>query len=51
MAVGSVVGVLVLSLVIMALWFVQKRKRRKKNIPYTIASPFSSQNSGTVFEP
>ncbi|XP_023551466.1 proline-rich receptor-like protein kinase PERK8 [Cucurbita pepo subsp. pepo] len=48
-AVGSVVGVLVLSLVIMAIWFVQKRKRRKKNIPYTVPSPFSSQNSDAFF--
>nr|ADN34283.1 ATP binding protein [Cucumis melo subsp. melo] len=48
-AVGSVVGVLLLSLVIMAMWFVQKRKRRKKSIPYTMASPFSSQNSDSVF--
>ncbi|CAK9326350.1 unnamed protein product [Citrullus colocynthis] len=48
-AVGSVVGVLVLSLVIMALWFFQKRKKRKKNIPYTMASPFSSQNSDSLF--
>ncbi|KAG7016076.1 Proline-rich receptor-like protein kinase PERK8, partial [Cucurbita argyrosperma subsp. argyrosperma] len=48
-AVGSVVGVLVLSLVIMAIWFVQKRKRRKKNIPYTVSSPFSSQNSDAFF--
>uniref|UniRef100_A0A0A0KVW6 non-specific serine/threonine protein kinase n=1 Tax=Cucumis sativus TaxID=3659 RepID=A0A0A0KVW6_CUCSA len=48
-AVGSVVGVLFVSLVIMVMWFVQKRKRRKKNIPYTMASPFSSQNSDSLF--
>jgi len=45
-----VVGFVALSLLVMAVWFAQKRKRRKgENIGYTMPSPFaSSQNSGNL---
>ncbi|XP_054784263.1 proline-rich receptor-like protein kinase PERK8 [Prosopis cineraria] len=50
-AIGIVVGFVVLSLLIMAVWFV-KRKRKEKGakVGYAMTSPFgSSQNSGTIF--
>ncbi|RVX06466.1 Proline-rich receptor-like protein kinase PERK8 [Vitis vinifera] len=50
--IGIVVGLLVLSLLVMAAWFVQKRKKKRAglNIGYTMPSPFaSSQNSDSVF--
>lgn len=49
--IGIVVGLLVLSLLVMAAWFVQKRKKKRAglNIGYTMPSPFaSSQNSGNI---
>ncbi|KAL9343808.1 hypothetical protein Peur_064239 [Populus x canadensis] len=50
-AIGIVVGFVALSLLVMAVWFAQKRKRRRgENIGYTMPSPFaSSQNSDSLF--
>ncbi|XVF20511.1 hypothetical protein REPUB_Repub12eG0006700 [Reevesia pubescens] len=51
-AIGLVVGFIVLSLLVMAVWFAQKRKRKRAgpNNGYTMPSPFaSSQNSGSAF--
>ncbi|KAF7822346.1 proline-rich receptor-like protein kinase PERK8 [Senna tora] len=51
-AIGIVVGFVVLSLLVMAVWFVQKRKRKERGqkVGYAMPSPFgSSQNSGTIF--
>uniref|UniRef100_A0A6N2LIZ3 non-specific serine/threonine protein kinase n=1 Tax=Salix viminalis TaxID=40686 RepID=A0A6N2LIZ3_SALVM len=50
-AIGIVVGFVALSLLVMAVWFAQKRKRRKEqNSGHTMPSPFaSSQNSGSMF--
>ncbi|KAJ9147406.1 hypothetical protein P3X46_029571 [Hevea brasiliensis] len=51
-AVGIVVGFVVLSFLVMAVWIVHKRKRRhaKSNIGHTMPSPFASlQNSESVF--
>lgn len=51
MAIG-VVGFLALSLVVLGVWFTQKRKRKKAafNSGYTMPSPFaSSQNSDSSF--
>ncbi|KAJ6707605.1 PROLINE-RICH RECEPTOR-LIKE PROTEIN KINASE PERK8 [Salix viminalis] len=48
--VGVVVGFVVLGLLAMAVWFAQKRKRRRENVGYNMPSPFaSSQNSDSVF--
>ncbi|KAL6553098.1 Proline-rich receptor-like protein kinase perk8 [Orobanche gracilis] len=47
-AVGSIVGFLALGLVVLAVWFTHKRKRRGNNLSlgYNMPSPFaSSQNS------
>lgn len=51
MAIGLVVGFLVLSLLVMAVWFAQKRKRRaQSNDGYNMPSPIaSSQNSESLF--
>lgn len=49
MAIGVVVGFIVLSLLVMAVWFVQKKKKKEtgSRAGYAIPSPFaSSQNSG-----
>jgi hypothetical protein len=45
-----VAGFVALSLLVVAVWFAQKRKRRRgENVGYTIPSPFaSSQNSGNL---
>ncbi|KAK6266483.1 hypothetical protein QUC31_017320 [Theobroma cacao] len=51
-AIGAVVGFIVLSLLVMAVWFALKRKRKRAGpkIGYTMPSPFaSSQNSDSVF--
>lgn len=51
MAIGVVVGVAVISLVLMVVWFSQKRKKRRtgRNSGYPAPSPFaSSQNSGNA---
>ncbi|KAI4346800.1 hypothetical protein L6164_007668 [Bauhinia variegata] len=51
-AIGVVVGFIVLSLLVMAMWFVHKRKKKgsRSRVDYTGQSPFaSSQNSGTLF--
>ncbi|XP_022733877.1 proline-rich receptor-like protein kinase PERK8 [Durio zibethinus] len=51
-AIGIVVGFIVLSLLVMAMWFAQKRKRKRAGpkIGYNMPSPFaSSQNSDSVF--
>ncbi|KAL9381172.1 hypothetical protein Peur_026829 [Populus x canadensis] len=50
-AIGIVVGFVALSLLVMAVWFAQKRKRRNgENIGSTMPSPFaSSQNSDSLF--
>ncbi|KAJ6371112.1 hypothetical protein OIU77_001591 [Salix suchowensis] len=50
-AIGIVVGFVALSLLVMAVWFAQKRKRRKEqNSGHAMPSPFaSSQNSGSMF--
>ncbi|XP_062150486.1 proline-rich receptor-like protein kinase PERK8 [Alnus glutinosa] len=51
-AIGLVVGVIVISLLGMALCFVQKRKKRRtgRNYGYPVPSPFaSSQNSDSLF--
>ncbi|KAF5479294.1 hypothetical protein F2P56_000128 [Juglans regia] len=51
-AIGVVVGVLVISLLVMAVWFLQKRKKRRtgRNAGYPMHSPFaSSQNSDSLF--
>lgn len=51
MVIGVAVGFLVLSLLVMAVWFArkQKRKRAGSHIGYTMPSPIaSSQNSGFV---
>ncbi|KAF7822212.1 proline-rich receptor-like protein kinase PERK8 [Senna tora] len=50
--IAVVVGFVVLSLLVMAIWFVQKRKRKEtgSKFGYSMTSPYpSSQNSGTVF--
>ncbi|KAL6572859.1 Proline-rich receptor-like protein kinase perk8 [Orobanche hederae] len=47
-AVGSIVGFMALGLVVLAVWFTHKRKRRSNNLSlgYNMPSPFaSSQNS------
>lgn len=52
MAIALVVGVLVISLLGMAVCFLQKRKKRRTgtNFGYPVPSPFaSSQNSGNTF--
>ncbi|XP_061367026.1 proline-rich receptor-like protein kinase PERK8 [Gastrolobium bilobum] len=52
-AIGIIIGFIVLSLLVMAVWFVQKKKKKKETGPkggYAVPSPFaSSQNSGTLF--
>ncbi|KAJ0100003.1 hypothetical protein Patl1_21521 [Pistacia atlantica] len=51
-AIGVAVGFLVLSLLVMAVWFARKQKRKKagSHIGYTMPSPFaSSQNSDAAF--
>ncbi|KAI3452132.1 hypothetical protein Pfo_008797 [Paulownia fortunei] len=51
-AVGSIVGFLALSLVVLAVWFTHRRKRRKNrfSLNYAMPSPFaSSQNSDSSF--
>ncbi|XP_028778050.1 proline-rich receptor-like protein kinase PERK8 [Neltuma alba] len=50
-AIGAIVGFVVLSLLIMAVWFVKrKRKQTGSKVGYAMTSPFgSSQNSGTIF--
>ncbi|KAI6700384.1 hypothetical protein NL676_014708 [Syzygium grande] len=51
-AIGLVVGFLVLSLLVMAVWVAKKRKRRgaQSNVRYNMPSPFaSSQNSESLF--
>ncbi|XP_027348797.1 proline-rich receptor-like protein kinase PERK8 isoform X3 [Abrus precatorius] len=51
-AIGIVVGFIVLSLLVMAVWFVQKRKKKVAGSRggYAAPSPFtSSHNSGTLF--
>lgn len=48
----GVVGFLALSIIVLGVWLVQKRKKKDAalNIGYMMPSPFaSSQNSGTVF--
>ncbi|XP_068335289.1 proline-rich receptor-like protein kinase PERK8 isoform X2 [Pyrus communis] len=50
--IGIVVGFLVLSLVVMAVWFAKKQKRRRAgaHLAYNMPSPFaSSQNSDSAF--
>ncbi|XP_073288873.1 proline-rich receptor-like protein kinase PERK8 [Primulina huaijiensis] len=50
--VGSVVGFLALSLVVLAMWFTRRQKKRKNqfNLRYAMSSPFaSSQNSDSSF--
>ncbi|KAL9391925.1 hypothetical protein Peur_015845 [Populus x canadensis] len=49
--IGIVAGFVALSLLVVAVWFAHKRKRRRgENVGYTIPSPFaSSQNSDSVF--
>ncbi|GMJ07820.1 hypothetical protein HRI_004451200 [Hibiscus trionum] len=50
--IGIFAGFIVLSLLAMAVWFVQKRKRKRAGpkIGYTVPSPFaSSQNSDAAF--
>ncbi|KAJ6684492.1 PROLINE-RICH RECEPTOR-LIKE PROTEIN KINASE PERK8 [Salix viminalis] len=49
-AIGIVVGFVALSLLVMAVWFAQKRKRRKEqNSGHAMPSPFaSSQNSAPL---
>lgn len=54
MAIGVVVGLIVLSLLVMAVWFTQKRKRKRAGpkLSYNLPSrsPFaSSQNSDSAF--
>lgn len=52
MAIGLVVGFLVLSLLVMAVWVAKKRKRRgpQSNVGYNMPSPVaSSQNSESLF--
>lgn len=49
MAIGIGVGFIVLSLLVMAVWFAKKQKRKSSGtkIGYAMPSPFaSSQNSG-----
>ncbi|KAK7374726.1 hypothetical protein VNO80_08163 [Phaseolus coccineus] len=51
-SIGIVVGFIVLSLLVMAVWFVQKKKKKEKGSRggYAAPSPFtSSHNSGTLF--
>ncbi|KAK7295595.1 hypothetical protein RJT34_18505 [Clitoria ternatea] len=51
-AIGVVVGFIALSLLVMAAWFVQKKKKKDTGPRggYAAPSPFtSSQNSGTIF--
>jgi hypothetical protein len=51
-AIGVIVGVAVISLVLMVVWFSQKRKKRRtgRNSGYPAPSPFaSSQNSDSLF--
>ncbi|XP_048433617.1 proline-rich receptor-like protein kinase PERK8 [Pyrus x bretschneideri] len=50
--IGIVVGFLVLSLVVMGVWFAKKQKRRRAgaHVAYNMPSPFaSSQNSDSAF--
>lgn len=50
--VGSVVGFLALSLVVLAVWFTHRQKKRKNqfNLRYAMSSPYaSSQNSDSSF--
>lgn len=52
MAIGIAVGFLVLSLLVMAVWFAHKRKKKRagEHIGYTLPSPYaSSQKSDSVF--
>lgn len=50
MAIGIVVGFLALSLVVLAVWYRQKRKRRGgSTVAYVMPSPFSSQGSESSF--
>ncbi|QCE12790.1 serine/threonine-protein kinase PBS1 [Vigna unguiculata] len=51
-AIGIVVGFIALSFLVMAVWFVQKKKKKEKGSRggYAAPSPFtSSHNSGTLF--
>ncbi|KAJ7971178.1 Receptor-like kinase [Quillaja saponaria] len=51
-AIGTVVGIIMLSIVVMAGWFLQKRKKKGmgSKVGHNMPSPFSSsQNSGTLF--
>ncbi|KAL9424849.1 hypothetical protein AB3S75_031884 [Citrus x aurantiifolia] len=51
-AIGIAVGFLVLSLLVMAVWFAHKRKKKRagEHIGYTLPSPYaSSQKSDSVF--
>lgn len=51
MAIGIAVGFLVLSLLVMAVWFAHKRKKKRagEHIGYTLPSPYaSSQKSGDL---
>ncbi|KAJ7975704.1 Receptor-like kinase [Quillaja saponaria] len=51
-AIGIVVGFIMLGLVVMAVWFVQKQKKKGmgSKVGHTMPSPFSTlQNSGTLF--
>ncbi|KAG2709975.1 hypothetical protein I3760_04G003600 [Carya illinoinensis] len=51
-AIGIVFGILVISLAVMAMWFVHKwmKRRNRKNVCYSMPSPFaSSQNSDSFF--
>ncbi|KAI9083427.1 hypothetical protein K1719_034641 [Acacia pycnantha] len=50
-SIGVIIGFFVLSLLIMAVWFVKrKRKQAGSKVGYAMTSPFgSSQNSGTIF--
>lgn len=51
-AIGIAFGFLALTLLVMAVWFVQKQKKKRsaENIGYTMPSPFaSSQNSDIAF--
>ncbi|CAN6708347.1 unnamed protein product [Malus baccata var. baccata] len=49
-AIGIVVGFVVLSLVVMAVWYRKKKRKAGENFAYNMPSPFaSSQNSDSVF--
>ncbi|KAK4279967.1 hypothetical protein QN277_011656 [Acacia crassicarpa] len=50
-SIGVIIGFFVLSLLIMAVWLVKrKRKQAGSKVGYAMTSPFgSSQNSGTIF--